>query len=164
MTNVHFASQSNEWLTPSKIIERVIAIMGFINLDPCSNSKTTPSVPAHNHFTIETDGLSLPWYGRVYMNPPYGREISQWVEKLCSEYEHGKVSEAIALVPARTDTRWFRQFRKYPRCFIWGRLKFSDHKNFAPFPSMVVYLGKNNRTFINKFRDIGDIYQLQEVF
>lgn len=164
MTSIHFSSKSNEWLTPPEIIERVIEVMGFINLDPCSNSKAIPNIPAHNHFTIETDGLSLPWYDRVYINPPYGRGVGKWVEKLCSEYKNGNVSEAIALVPARTDTHWFRRLKKYSRCFVWGRLKFSGHKNSAPFPSMVVYLGKNIRTFTIKFKDMGDIYQLREMF
>jgi len=164
MTSVHFSSKSNEWYTPPEIIERVIKVMGFIDLDPCSNSKITPNVPAHNHFTIETDGLSLPWYGRVYMNPPYGQEIIKWVRKLCSEYENENVSEAIALVPARTDTRWFRRLKKYPRCFVWGRLKFGGQTNSAPFPSMIVYLGENVRTFTDEFRNIGDIYQLWEIF
>ena len=58
--------------------------MGEIDLDPCSNSKAQPNVPALNHFTVEDDGLEQKWFGRVYMNPPYGRE-NQSVGKQISQ-------------------------------------------------------------------------------
>lgn len=155
---VHYSSESDEWLTPGHIIDRVLKVLGEIDLDPCSNSKEDPNVPARHHFTREDDGLARPWYGRVYMNPPYGNEISDWVKHLHGQHQTGNVAEAIALVPSRTDTRWFRVLREYPRCFIWGRLKFSRHRNSAPFPSMTVYLGNNVHRFIKTFSDIGDVY------
>jgi len=157
---VHFYSESVECYTPPKIIERTLQAMGQIDLDPCSNDHDNPNVPAIQHYTQEDDGLSQDWRGRVYMNPPYGREIADWVEYLCQQYESGNVTEAIALVPSRTDTQWFRRLREYPRCFVWGRLHFSDNEVGAPFPSMVVYLGKNVPAFISAFGDIGDIYAL----
>jgi len=80
---------------------------GEIDLDPCSNSHEEPNVPAKTHFTREDDGLAQDWHGRVYMNPPYGYEIAEWVDRLCQQYEQGSVIEAITLVPARTDTAWF---------------------------------------------------------
>ena len=74
-----------------------------------------------------------------WMNPPYGREIKDWVKKAS---EHGKV---VALLPARTDTRYFHDHiynkENVEIRFIKGRLKFlSDGKakDAAPFPSMVV--------------------------
>jgi hypothetical protein len=155
---VHFSSESSEWYTPPAIIDRAIKTMGIIELDPCSNSHEHPNVPALRHFTQEDDGLSQDWHGRVYMNPPYGREIIEWVEYLYREWKSGRVTEAIALVPARTDTEWFRKFRQFPRCFIWGRLKFSGQENSAPFPSMAVYLGRDQERFIDAFEDIGDVY------
>jgi ParB family transcriptional regulator, chromosome partitioning protein len=156
--NVHFASESHEWYTPPEIIERVFHVFDTIDLDPCSNDSETPSVPATHHFTREDDGLSQSWFGNVYMNPPYGREIIDWVRHLCEGYEAGHITAGIALVPSRTDTEWFRLFKQYPRCFIWGRLKFSGQANSAPFPSMVVYVGQDEQAFIDAFMDIGDIY------
>jgi len=154
---VHYSSETPEWYTPPKIIERAVLVMGAIDLDPCSN-EGDPAIPAAQHFTQAEDGLRQLWGGRVYMNPPYGREIGDWVEHLCKQYELGEVDEAIALVPARTDTKWFRRFRAYPRCFVWGRLRFSGHETGAPFPSMVVYLGRYWRKFLAAFSDIGDVY------
>lgn len=155
---VHFSSESPEWYTPKEILDRVVAAIGGIDLDPCSNSKENPNVPCVECFTQAEDGLRQNWRGRVYMNPPYGREIVPWVEKLVCDYKAGHVTQAIALVPARVDTDWFRQFRDYAICFIDGRLKFSGHENSAPFPSAVVYLGGDIDRFYEAFSGLGDIW------
>ena len=156
---VHFSSETPEWNTPPAIIEKVLQVLGAIDLDPCSDNKNHPNVTAKYHFTVEDNGLGQPWIGKVYMNPPYGREIDDWVEKLCNEYEKGGVDEAIALVPARTDTKWWYRFRDYPICFVYGRLKFGSAENSAPFPSALVYLGSEIDRFYYAFYDIGDIWQ-----
>ncbi len=153
--NPLFSKESQEWYTPSDIIERVQAAIGPIELDPCSDGKT---VPADAHFTAKDDGLAQTWAGKVYMNPPYGDAIKVWVEKLCAEYAAGNVTEAIALVPARVDTEWFRMFRDFAVCFVNGRLKFSGHENSAPFPSALVYLGKNLPGFYLAMNGLGDVW------
>ncbi len=94
------------------------------------------------------------------MNPPYGREIGHWVDLLYDEWQAGHVEEAIALLPARTDTKWIRRLRQLPRCFIAGRLRFHGAHSGAPFPSVLVYFGDNSERFIDAFRDIGDTYRL----
>lgn len=157
--NVHFSSETPQWNTPDHIVKLVKEVLNEIDLDPCSSGGEEPSVSAKKHYVEEDDGLSHPWSGTVYMNPPYGKEIGNWVERLCSECELGNVEEAIALVPSRTDTQWFRRFKNYPRCFIWGRLQFNDEGASAPFPSMAVYLGKDKDRFIKVFGSIGDIYE-----
>lgn len=80
---------------------------------------------------------------RVYLNPPYGREISKWVEKAYNENLNGTM--VVLLLPARTDTRWFHDFiyKKHEIRFLKGRLKFNDGKSYAPFPSMVVIMKGN---------------------
>jgi hypothetical protein len=158
--NVHFMSTTDECYTPSEIIDRVLLVFGEIDLDPCSNAKDDPNIPATYHLTKEDNGLSYEWPGRVYMNPPYGRELDDWIEHLCIEYAAGRTTAAIALVPSRTDTQWFRRLREFPRCFIWGRLHFSGQENSAPFPSMAVYLGTDRAAFLAAFTDIGDVYEV----
>ncbi len=157
---VHFSSETPEHYTPDEIITAVVACMGGIDLDPCSNSHEAPNVPAALHYTRADDGLAQPWQGCVYMNPPYGREIDPWIAKLVSEYETGAVSEAIALVPARTDTQWWQRLRNYHICFVTGRLSFKGAGNneSAPFPSAVVYLGNETDRFVSAFEGIGDIW------
>lgn len=155
---VHYSSASADWHTPAAIIERAVRTMGAIDLDQCSNDGP-PVVPAFRYYRLADDGLARAWDGRIYMNPPYGRDIGRWIEKLCLDYEGEYVTEAVALLPARTDTAWFRRLRYYTHCFLWGRLKFSGHTAGAPFPSVVVYLGPHVPAFAAAFSDIGDIYQ-----
>jgi hypothetical protein len=156
--DVHYSSASDEWYTPKHIVQAVLQALGSVDLDPCSDCKINPTVPATNHFTKQDDGLTQPWHGRVYMNPPYGSEIHHWTSKLRSEYESGKVTAAVALVPARTDTRWFRAFGSYPRCFLHGRLAFSNHSTSAPFPSAAVYLGEHAEHFAAAFDGLGHTF------
>ena len=151
-----FSTGNGNHNTPKHIIDVVRNAIGSIDLDPCSN-EGVPNVPAVRHFTVEDDGLSREWSGRVYMNPPYGREIDRWVEKLVAEYTASNVTTAIALTPARTDTKWWAILREYPVCFVQGRLRFGDAKNSAPFPSAVFYLGDNIRRFHDIFSEIGEI-------
>jgi hypothetical protein len=160
---IHFSSETVEHYTPSRIIDLALQVMGRIDLDPCSNSKERPNVPASEHYTSADNGLDRAWCGSVYMNPPYGREIGAWVEKLCSEFVAGNVTEAIALVPARVDTAWWDKLtsaaRSYPLvCFVRGRLTFINNADPAPFPSALIYLGDNRIEFYSVFSTIGRIW------
>ncbi|MDR9817703.1 MAG: DNA N-6-adenine-methyltransferase [Candidatus Methanoculleus thermohydrogenotrophicum] len=151
-----FTSSTGDWYTPPEIVEAVRELFGIIDLDPCSNSHEAPNVPALVHFTREDDGLSRPWFGRVYLNPPYGKGIGPWIEKVREEHEAGRVTAAVVLVKAATDTRWFRVLsERYPRCEVAGRLKFSGCKNPAPFPSVLFYLGDEVQRFAEVFARFG---------
>lgn len=148
----------HRWQTPQYILDRAIDVLGAIDLDPCCNSKNAPDTPARMTYTIDDDGLARPWRGRVWLNPPYGRVIGKWLDKLRTEYETGDVTAAIGLLPSRTDTQWWQSMSAYPICFIHGRLHFSGHKNSAPFPSAVVYLGPLLSRFTAAFGQVGTIY------
>lgn len=87
---------NDEWLTP----EPIIRSLGEFDLDPCSPIKR-PWPTAKNHMTVEDNGLLLPWYGRVWLNPPYGDKIGPWLNKMAL---HGN---GIALMFARVETNVF---------------------------------------------------------
>ena len=72
------------------------------------------------------------------MNPPYGREVGEWCAKACNEAHRADI--IVGLLPVRTDTAWFHDWvhKQTKIRFIRGRLKFSNMKGSAPFPSMVV--------------------------
>lgn len=91
------------------------------------------------------DGLDQPWTGRVWCNPPYGRNVGQWVKKAHDTASGGGF--VVMLLPARTDTRWFHDYiyGKTEVRFIKGRLKFGSCQNAAPFPSMVVIFGGEHK-------------------
>jgi phage N-6-adenine-methyltransferase len=164
-----YTSDSPEWYTPQHILDSVLELFGAIDLDPCSNGKgADANVPAKEHYTREDDGLSRAWHGKVYMNPPYGREVAQWVEKVSAEYQAGNISEAIVLIAARTDTRWFNLLVNNGGtwCAVEGRLLFSTPgmktSNSAPFPSAIFYLGDNQQDFYHCFKHHGPIYRAIE--
>lgn len=76
--SVHFMSKTPEWATPQKLFDELNAEFHF-TLDPCA---TKENAKCEKFYTKEDDGLSMSWEGeRVFMNPPYGREIGKWVKK-----------------------------------------------------------------------------------
>jgi len=154
---VHFSSATGEWTTPPEILARVVQCLGAIDLDPCADAAHT--VPAAHHITANADGLQQPWHGRVYMNPPYGRAIGVWIDKLIAEFDAGHVTAAIALVPARTDTAWFRHLDAWPIAFWHGRLHFGGASNAAPFPSALVGMGVPVDRLGASFGSVATIYR-----
>ena len=153
-----FSSVSHEQYTPLDFLSKLFRFSGEIDLDPCSNSLESPQVTAKHHFTKELDGLSQHWQGKVYVNPPYGREISKWVNKAVCEYKSERSSEIYILLPSRTDTKWHKSLDKYSRCYLTGRLKFqnlANQNNSAPFPSVLFYLGDRNNEFIHYWKSFG---------
>lgn len=151
------SSESPEWYTPTYIVNLVRDFFEVISVDPCSNSRERPNVPAEVLWTKEDDGLSQPWHGNVYMNPPYGDEIGPWVERMVDLYRAQTIDQAIALLPGRIDTAWFQPLYDYPMCNVRGRVKFQNAENSAPFPSVIVYLGADEQGFIDTFKQLGPI-------
>lgn len=109
---------TNVWLTPPDLLKK----LGTFDLDPCAVSLPRPWDCATTNYTVEDDGLSKEWKGRIWLNPPYGREIGKFLKKM-SEGKH----KGLALIFARTDTKAFRDYvfasAKY-MFFIHGRIKF----------------------------------------
>lgn len=136
------SSVGQAWETPSELLEVLYSVFGRFDLDPCSPTKKGP-VKARVRFTAEDDGLDLPWKGRVFVNPPYGRGLGAWVSKARCEYEVGGAGLVVLLIPARTETSyWHRNVAgKASVWFIEGRLKFGGGKQSAPFPSALAVFG-----------------------
>lgn len=136
-----FSSKTDLWSTPWNFFEELNDEFHF-TLDPCS---THENAKCYKHFTIEEDGLLQDWGNEVvFCNPPYGRQIKNWVKKAYEESQKDNTT-VVMLIPARTDTIYFHEYiyHKAEIRFIKGRLKFGDAKNAAPFPSMVVIFGRD---------------------
>jgi hypothetical protein len=137
------AQGKNEWLTPPDLIR----LLGPFDLDPCA-PVDRPWDTARDHLTIRENGLSRPWAGRVWLNPPFGQEIPEWMRRMSS---HG---DGIALVLARSETAWFQDyvFGSPTMCavlFLRGRLTF-HHADGTPArgncggaPVLVAYGSRN---------------------
>jgi site-specific DNA-methyltransferase (adenine-specific) len=135
-TEVMFSSATDKWSTPQDFFDKLNTQYKF-TLDVCASADNAKCV---KYFTEEDNGLEQEWLGMCWMNPPYGREISKWIRKAYLEAVTRKC-KVIALLPARTDTKWFHEYiynKGVKVTFIKGRLKFGNCKNAAPFPSMVV--------------------------
>ena len=136
--NIHFSNNTNEWSTPQKLFDRLNWIFNF-TLDPCA---TKENAKCQKYYTKEQDGLKKDWNNeKVFMNPPYGREIGKWIEKAYKESLKGTL--VVCLIPARTDTKYWHDyiFNKAMIKYLKGRLKFNDTKNSAPFPSAIIIYG-----------------------
>jgi phage N-6-adenine-methyltransferase len=128
--NVHFMSKTDLWATPRDVFDKLHTEFNF-ELDVCASPE---NAKCPRFYTKEIDGLSQQWASRNWMNPPYGRVITEWVKKASEN------PLTVCLLPARTDTRWFHNYilGKAEIRFLKGRLKFGDGKSPAPFPSMIV--------------------------
>ena len=135
-------SNRYDWETPQALFDELDAEYHF-TLDPCS---THENAKCEKHYTVAENGLVQSWEGEtVFCNPPYGRQIGEWVRKCAEESKHAKV---VMLIPARTDTGYFHDYiyHKAKVYFIRGRLKFEVggvQRQSAPFPSMIVVFGSD---------------------
>lgn len=153
------SSNSDDWNTPECVLELVRKV-GSIALDPCSNAQSIVGA----ELEIMQAGLSFRWNEEVdnceddlvWCNPPYS-DVWEWVNK-CNITYFMYGTPILALVPARTDTRWFQTcWDSKAICFWKGRIKFLGGKHSAPFPSAVVYWGPNKYRFADAFASAGKI-------
>lgn len=114
----------DEWSTPESYFEIINAKYGPFDLDPCARVMTAKA-PAF--FTKEQNGLEQPWFGKVWVNPPYSQP-SRWCAKAAAEQAVGNTELIVMLLPAAVDTNWFHEYVvPYAKVeFIRGRLRFCD--------------------------------------
>jgi len=150
---------TDEWLTPRPIVDG----LGPFDLDPCSPiARPWPTAAAH--LTSDDDGLSKPWTGRVWCNPPYGRETGRWLARLA---EHG---DGIALIFARTEVAFFVDSvwgKADAVFFIHGRLRFCypngiQAKANAGGPSCFVAYGARNVDALARSPVAGTLVDLRQ--
>ena len=146
-------SLSIDWYTPSYLFDK----LGIeFDLDPCTTEGGVSWIPAINTYSLPQDGLSLPWAGTVWCNPPYGKQTQFWLEKM-NQHRDG-----IALVFARTDTNWFHD--NVPTAdavlFIRQRIQFVDGKkktngNGVPSGSVLLAWGSKSVNALKRMSEDG---------
>jgi ParB family chromosome partitioning protein len=148
-----------ERYTPAFYIEKAREVMGGIDLDPASCEQAQKTVQATEYFTVEDDGLAREWHGRVWLNPPYHRDLApRFVAKLLDEL--GRIDEAIMLTNNATDTEWFQAALEHSDvvCFTNGRIRFEvpDGDPVSPTQGQAFfYFGRNWERFAEVFGTIG---------
>lgn len=154
-------SGNNEWYTPREYTEAARRVMGEIDLDPASSEEANAVVGATQIFTIDDDGLTQNWFGRVWLNPPYAQPfIAQFCDKLAAEFDAGNVTEATVLVNNATETGWFRTLvaRAAAVVFPSGRVRFWSVGGSVGAPlqgQAIIYMGDNAKGFLAEYRRFG---------
>ena len=155
------ATGNDEWNSPAGLIEAARAVLGEIDLDPASNDVAQKIVQAKRYFTAETDGLAQEWHGRVWLNPPYSRELlKKFVPKLVSEVRAGRTVEAICIVNNCTEVGWFHEMFEVATalCFTKGRVAFYREPGTTGSPlqgSVIFYFGIRSSIFGRYFEERG---------
>lgn len=150
----------DEWFTPAEYVEAARLVMGGIDLDPASHETAQDVIRAGTYYTKESNGLARPWFGRVWLNPPYSMPlVKEFVLTAIDEYESGRVEAAVILTNNSSDTTWFHALlAMYPACFTRGRVQFwrPGQSSFAARQGQVFfYLGDNARLFAETFSQFG---------
>ncbi|GIV81801.1 MAG: hypothetical protein KatS3mg051_1155 [Anaerolineae bacterium] len=161
LPHVAHNSGNNEWYTPREYIEAARTVMGHIDLDPASNEIANRVVRAESYYTAQTNGLEQPWFGNIWMNPPFSSDlIGEFVQKFLLHWSNREVQQAIILVNNATETRWFQKLGEHASafCFPAGRIKFWNPNcdTAAPLQGQaVLYFGDNVSVFADVFAQFG---------
>jgi phage N-6-adenine-methyltransferase len=160
MSRITNSSETHNWMTPFELFDKLNSEMDF-ELDPCAETDNL----GIEYIDKEKDGLMSSWKGKTcFVNPPYGRQQTKWIEKALRE----KDSLCVFLIPARVDTRLWQDiiFKHANRiCFIKGRIKFVNPKtrkkdNPSTFPSALVLFNAGyfeKKKFVRACKDLGVI-------
>lgn len=139
-----FSHNTDDWRTPAELY---IYFMKFCE-DPCP-------------YKSDIDNLKKLYKNKeLYINPPYSK-IDKWTEFI---YMNAWLNKIYLLIPARTDTKYFHTLMKLNPIiiFIKGRLKFNDTGS-APFPSILLLFGFNNKQNYFYVENIEDLKKLVNI-
>lgn len=151
----------NEWYTPPEYVEAAREMMGGIDLDPASSEMAQQTVRAADFYTVDDDGLTKAWDGRVWCNPPYAQPaIYQFIEKACAEHVAGRMVEGVVLTHNYTDTQWFHLAASHAAaiCFTRGRIAFVSPAGEKAAPTQgqaFFYFGRRPDAFARAFSQFG---------
>lgn len=156
----NYSSESEDWYTPDRYMNTVRAFFNGIDLDPCSCEQANQTVGAENIFTKKDDSLTKDWFGKVFINPPYGKDGIESVagifcNKAISEFQKGNAEEVIILVNSSHTQKWQTPLYDFAVCFVDHRIKFvasdgSENDN-PTFGNIFVYLGSRVKEFADHF-------------
>jgi len=153
------SSDRPDWPTPWDLFNRLDEVFHF-DLDVCATAENTK---CKAFYSPEMDGLKQDWPRdkMMWCNPPYGREIVKWMDKIAES----KCS-VVSLVPARTDAKWFQSMLCNNHFVLWvaGRVRFEGATSSAPFPSAIFIKIQNCKTVLDAWMDLKKIGFVQDLW
>ena len=145
------SSKSVKHNTPQWVVQAVLHALDLeaFDLDPCAPEDGSGHVLAKRKMVEADDGLTGAWKGKVFVNPPYARNVTRrWVNRCREAWENGEAELVVALLPARTGAGWWHDavFRGgADAIFLRGRLTFGDATHPAPFDSAIAVWGADEK-------------------
>ncbi len=147
---------THDWLTPVDYLPYIDALLGDIDLDPCStHAANAQFLRAKKIYTFAEDGLNTqdPWTGKTYLFPPtYGRcsysQVRQtwrwsmrgsseakapsviWFRRLVKEWKLRNVPEALFYTTYPEMVRICPEMWDFPVCFPTGRSNLIHGRDF----------------------------------
>lgn len=133
------SSDTDEWATPPQFVRPLADAVGGFDLDPASGAEQSPI--ADETYTEADDGLTQPWFGTVWVNPPYS-EMAAWTRKAINESNRSATDTIIYLCKGDSSADWWQRAVRESSAvaMIDHRLSFGDGGD-APFPSHVFVFG-----------------------
>ena len=150
------SSEYDAWATPQAFITYLQAKYNIrFDLDACANDQ---NYKVDRYFTIDHSCLDHEWNSHhTWLNPPYGKQISVFLDRALDQVHRGYANNVWVLVPARTDTAWAHKLFSSRYCrmvvFYKGRFQFkhprkSTKEGGAMFPSMLIRLQDTDRSWV----------------
>ena len=147
--NGRWHNRGSDWATPQELFDELDAEFHF-TLDPCASDW---NAKCKRYFTEKDDGLKKNWGNKVvFMNPPYGKVLNNWIEKAYKASLDG--ATVVCLVPSATDTAWWHDYAiKGEIRYLRGRPRFQTEEGtwqqtFSP--SVIVIFSPPPRTYKEK--------------
>lgn len=160
-----------EWYSPPTLVEAARRALGGIDCDPASCAEANRTVRAARYHSLDDDGLSQPWRGTVYLNPPWGRNSAtarrppispktRFVRKLAAHYRQGDVTAAVVVLSYDFSPQWFTPLVDHVRaiCLLRDRVAFvgpGGGPRRSAQGTSVTYLGPDPQRFAASFRPLG---------
>lgn len=157
---------STQWFTPPEILDPVRELFGGIDLDPCT-IESNPT-EANNWFTEDEDGLGAEWHycDNAFVNPPYGKALYTWIEKVVTEAASGMKIVLLVSASSRWDqAKWQRIYSPQLTTFVMprGRVKFLDENGVQqkspPYPSVLYCYNIDPADVAKAFGHLGTVVE-----
>ena len=159
---------NDRWGTPKAIVERARELMGGIDLDPASEEIANEVVQATTYYTHAENGLIQPWYGRVFLNPPFSIKSGKaaFVRRMVEEWRASTIASGVLVLGALgIYSPWAEPAHK-ANCGMAllvqrHEVRFRDlslQKQSAGYGITVFYFGHDQQRFARLFADLGQVY------
>jgi len=174
MTHKHREEGSDQYATPTSLWRPLSKAVDGFDLDPASGAESTPIAPMR--FSAENDGLSQPWTGDVWLNPPFGdspgtgpSKLKRWLTKARQEAQRDATRSVTALLPVDTSTRWFHNHvvEAPILCLMGpGRLEFEGEKaedtGNTSFATCIAAYGNPPEALAESLEEFGAVFRGRE--